>query len=52
MRTLIVDRMVGHKESINERRSHIFVEWLSANEIIKSMTTLTLGQMVVHKKNK
>ena len=53
MRTQIFDQMVVHKERINERRSYIFVEWLSANGRNKSMMTLILGRMVVHeRKNK
>ena len=52
MKILIFDRMVVHKERINERRSCIFVEWSYANERNKSMTTLVLGRMIVHKKNK
>ena len=33
MRTLIFGRMVVQKETINERKSYIFVEWSFANEI-------------------
>ena len=53
MRTLIFGRMVVHKERINERGSHIFVEWSPANKRNKSVRDLIFGWMVVHKrKNK
>ena len=38
------------KEGINERGPYTFVEWSCANKTNKSVWTLILGQMVVHKK--
>ena len=48
MRTLIFGRMVVQKETINERKSYIFVEWSFANEKNKSMAKLNFGRKVVH----
>ena len=38
------------KERINERGTYIFVKWSCTNKICKSVWTLSLGRMVVHKK--
>ena len=41
--------MVVTKETLNERGSYIFVEWLCANKRNKSVRTLIFGRMFVTK---